>query len=131
MTYEPFGLLRLHFSAKRERLLHRARQEVSIKLRDVFDAYALRTRFLALTVVGARAEVLVHRLDHRFDALVPLGLTLGKQVQVGDLRRGEEVCRTVRTCCDACTASDALGRVHGRVGDGPGLGVHMGAVDGE
>ena len=51
----------------------------------------LRARRLALAVVRARAEVLLHRLDHRLDAAVALGLALRQQVEVRDLGRGEQL----------------------------------------
>ena len=59
---------------------------VAVHQGDEVDRDLLRARRLALAVVRARAEVLVHRLDHRLDPPEPLGLTLRQQVEVGDLR---------------------------------------------
>src|SRR4029077_19220202 len=56
-------------------------------------------------------------LDHVHGAVPPLGLTLGQQVEVLQLRRREELGGTVGTCGDARTTTDACGGVHRRVGD--------------
>ena len=49
------------------------------------DGDGLGASLLALTMIGARAEVLLHRFHHGFGALVPLGLALWEQIEVGDL----------------------------------------------
>ena len=51
------------------------------------------------------------------DALAALGLALGEQVEVRDLRRGEQLRGAVRARGDARAAADARGGVHRRVGD--------------
>ena len=43
------------------------------------------TRLGALPVVGARAEELLHGLDHGLSAALPLGLTLRQEPEVPDL----------------------------------------------
>ena len=77
----------------------------------------LRAGRLALAVVRARPEVLVHRLDHRLGAAEALGLALREQVEVGELGAGEQVGGAVRAGRHARAAADALGGVHRRVGD--------------
>jgi len=67
-------------------------------------------------MVGARTEVLVHCLDHGFGALVTLGLTLWQQVEVRNLRCGEQVGGTIRARSNARTTTNTLGRVHRGIG---------------
>src|ERR1017187_5947382 len=78
----------------------------------------LGARRAALVLVRAAAEPEpVHRADHGQDAPVALGLALGEEPQVGDLRRDEEHRARVLAGGDAGAAPDALRGVHRQVGD--------------
>src|SRR5262249_54514887 len=59
---------------------------VAVHQRDVVDRDRLRARGFALGVVRARAEVLLHRVDHRFDSSEPFRLALREEVEVRHLR---------------------------------------------
>src|SRR5690606_10722767 len=84
-------------------------QIVGVHHGDEVDRDRLRARGLALAVVRARAEVLVHRLDHQLDALVALRLPLREQVEMAHLGRREQARGAVRARCDTGAAPDALG----------------------
>ena len=68
-------------------------------------------------MIGARTEVFVHRVDHRLSALVPLGLTLGQQVEVRNLGADEQIGCTIRARCYARTTTDACRGVHRCIGN--------------
>src|SRR3546814_7279680 len=63
---------------------------VTVHVGDEVDRDLLRARLLALTVVGAGTEELLHGVDHGGDPLVALGLALREQVEVVGLGRSEE-----------------------------------------
>ena len=90
---------------------------VGVHQRDHVEGDRLRARRLALAVVGARAEVLLHRLDHRLGAGEAFGLALRQQVEVGDLGRREQLGGPVRARRHARPAADAQGGGLGGVGD--------------
>jgi len=90
---------------------------VLVHQRDDIDGNFLRACGFTLTVVRARTEVLIHGLDHCFDTLVTLGLTLWKAVKVRHLCCSEQVRCTVRAGRHTRSATNALGRVHCRVGN--------------
>src|SRR5207247_6314280 len=54
---------------------------VAVQQGDEVDAYLLGARRLALAVVRAAAEQLLHRVDHGGDTLVALGLPLREQAE--------------------------------------------------
>src|SRR5438552_9996956 len=90
--------------------------EVAVEIRDEVEADLFRTGLVALAVVGARAEVHLHRLDHVLDAGPPFGLPLRQEVEVLDLCRREQLRGGVRTRGNTGTAADASRGVEGRVG---------------
>src|SRR5690606_9318451 len=85
-----------------------------------------RAGLLALAVVGAGPEVLLHRLHHRLGAPPPLRLALRQQVEVGDLGGGEQVGGPVGAGGDTRPTADAGGGVEGGVGDLLGDGDEVG-----
>src|SRR5690606_9952564 len=82
-------------------------QVVAVHHRDEVDRDLLRARFLALAVVGAGAEVLLHGLDHGLGPGQTLGSALRQQVEVLHLGGGEQVGRRVRARRHAGAATDA------------------------
>src|SRR3546814_9023368 len=101
---------------------------VTVHVGDEVDRDLLRARLLALTVVGAGTEELLHGVDHGGDPLVALGLALREQVEVVGLGGGEELRGTVGAGGDAGTAADARRGVHGRVGRLLGHGDEVGEI---
>src|SRR5438128_5407119 len=96
-------------------------QVVAVHARDEPHADGLGARGLALEVIGAGAEAFgIHLRHHAPDAGPALGLALGKQAEMGDLRRGEEHRGGVGAGGDAGPAADAGGGVHREVGRGLG-----------
>src|SRR5690606_5296817 len=89
---------------------------VTVHHGDEVDRDRLGTGHLALAVVGARPEVLLHHLDHALGAGPAFGLALGEQVEVGDLGGGEQVGGAVRAGGHTGAAADAGGGVEGGVG---------------
>src|SRR4051794_37576621 len=87
-------------------LLELRLHEVAVHQRDEVDRDLFGARRFALAVVRARTEVRLHRLDHADRAVPALGLTLRQQVQMLQLRGGEQLSGTVRTCGNARTARD-------------------------
>ena len=98
---------------------------VAVHVGDEVDRDLLRARLLALAVVRARAEELLHRVDHVDGARVALGLALGQQVEVLQLGRREQLGRAVGARGDARPAADAGRGVHGGVADLLGDGIRL------
>src|SRR5690625_3266716 len=64
---------------------------VAVHVGDEVDRDLLRARLLALAMVGARTEELLHGLDHGLGAGPALGLPLRQLVEVLDLGRREQL----------------------------------------
>src|SRR5216110_3588080 len=75
---------------------------VAVHPGDEVDGDLLRAYRFALPEEGAAAEQGVHHFHHAHDAVVALGLALGEESEVRDLRRGEQLRGAVRTLRHAC-----------------------------
>lgn len=84
---------------------------VAVHLRDEVERDSLRANRLAFAVVRAVAEAeFVHLLDHCDCAPVLFGCALRQVVEVRDLSRREEDCRSVRASRNARAATDGRRR---------------------
>ena len=102
--------------------------ELAVQAGDVGDGLVLGADGLAGAGVGAVAEAgLFHGHDHGLGTTGGLYSALGKEGELGDLRRDEEHGGTVLTGGDAGATADAGSAVHGLVGillgDEDGVGI--------
>ena len=65
---------------------------VAVHKRDEVETDFFGTRFMTFAVVRARSKEAFHRFDHGFSTFETLGLSLRDQIEMGELRRCEELC---------------------------------------
>jgi len=87
--------------------------QIAVRRSDELKGYLLGAHRFTLAMIRATAEVFVHhRGDHAESALVALGLTLRKGVEVGNFRGSQKHGGCIRTGGDPGSAADACSCVN-------------------
>ena len=90
-----------------------AHPKIEVRLNADYREVRKIVQFRHLIYTGAVDEY----FDHCFGALVALWLTLGQTIEVGDFGTSKQTGRTVGTSSDASTTTNALCRIHRRIGN--------------